>query len=147
MHARLHRGLIIAAAFTALVCSPALAQGGKPLSADLEGEVEVPVTGDLDATGHATLRLNSGQGTVCYNITVESVAPIFAAHVHSGSVGQPGPIVVNLPPANGVIAGCTTGVARDLIKDIRQNPSNYYVNVHNMPFPGGAARGQLDHGS
>jgi hypothetical protein len=26
---------------------------------------------------------------------------------------------------------------------IAANPANYYVNVHNAPFPGGAVRGQL----
>jgi len=146
MHARLHRGLIIAAAFTALVCSPALAQGGKPLSADLEGANEVPILGDPNGTGHATIRVNSGQGTVCYDITVANVDPIRAAHIHIGAAGVPGGIVVELPPVGGVLSGCTTGVDRDLIKAIRSDPEAYYINVHNVPFPAGAARGQLGNG-
>ena len=43
----------------------------------------------------------------------------------------------------GQLSGCATGVDEDLIKDIRQNPENYYVNVHTGPFQGGAIRGQL----
>ena len=31
-----------------------------------------------------------------------------------------------------------------LIRDIAANPQNYYVNLHNARFPGGAVRGQLE---
>ena len=43
-------------------------------------------------------------------------------------------------------SGCVAG---DAIKDpavlgrIRRNPANFYINVHNADFPGGALRGQL----
>jgi hypothetical protein len=32
---------------------------------------------------------------------------------------------------------------RELILAILHDPSAYYFNVHNAPFPGGALRGQL----
>lgn len=145
MRIRLHRGLMLAATLTLLAC-PALAQGGKPLSADLDGANEVPILGDPDGTGHATIRVNSGQGTVCYDITVSNIATVVAAHIHIGAAGVPGGIVVPLEPSGGVISGCATGVDRDLIKAIRSDPEAYYVNVHNAQFPGGAARGQLGNG-
>jgi hypothetical protein len=31
----------------------------------------------------------------------------------------------------------------ELVADIAANPSEYYVNVHNKPYPAGAIRGQL----
>jgi hypothetical protein len=34
-------------------------------------------------------------------------------------------------------------VSREEARDIVKNPENYYVNVHNAEFPGGALRGQL----
>ena len=67
--------------------------------------------------------------------------PIFAAHIHVAAAGSPGPVVVPLNPYAG---GCTT-VDRELAIAILTNPAGYYVNVHNAPYPGGAARGQLSH--
>ena len=40
------------------------------------------------------------------------------------------------------LSGCRA-VAAALIRDIRQGPEGFYVNVHNPPFPAGAVRGQL----
>ncbi|NJM30784.1 MAG: CHRD domain-containing protein [Rhizobiales bacterium] len=40
------------------------------------------------------------------------------------------------------VANCIAAPAAALTA-IRNNPSQFYVNVHNVPFPGGAARGQL----
>jgi len=45
------------------------------------------------------------------------------------------------PDASGTSSGCVS-VDPDLIKAIRQNPENYYVNVHTTDYPGGALRGQ-----
>jgi len=55
-----------------------------------------------------------------------------------------GPPVVTLdkPGADGKSKGCAKASA-DVIKDIEANPANYYVNVHNAEFGGGAVRGQL----
>ena len=61
-----------------------------------------------------------------------------------------GPIVVDLftrsrarrqtlPPR---ITGCAKTTAA-IAKDIASKPGDYYVNVHNEAFPGGALRGQL----
>ena len=47
------------------------------------------------------------------------------------------------PPSAGSSSGCVEDVDRTLIKDIIQNPDNYYVNVHNAAFGAGALRGQL----
>jgi hypothetical protein len=146
----MHRRSIAAViAVGTLFASVALAQvavaAGQPFVTALEGENEVPVTGDLDGTGTAIVTLNRGTGEVCWDISVADITlPATAAHIHEAPVGVPGDVVVTLSPpdATGVATGCTTA-DRALVKDIAKNPSEYYVNVHNADFPGGALRGQL----
>ena len=121
-------------------------QGGRALSTELTGAAEVPA-GDLDGSGTATISVNSGQEEVCWEIVAMGIELLAtAAHIHVGAAGTapPNNVVVTLsaPDASGFSSGCTT-VERDLALDILQNPEDYYVNVHNDPFPTGAIRGQL----
>ena len=118
-------------------------QGGRPLSTTLSGAEEVPGPGDPDGTGTAVITLNHGQGEVCFELTASNIAAATASHIHVAPAGVAGPVVVPLaPPTSGSSSGCIS-VDRELIKAIMQTPSEYYVNVHNAAFPGGAIRGQL----
>jgi len=119
--------------------------GGRPLSTHMTGGAERPGPADPDGSGDATLTLNHGQGQVCFELTVHNIVlPATGAHIHKAPPTAPGPIVVPLqaPGANGTSRGCVDA-NQDLIKDIIQNPEDYYVNVHNAQFPAGAIRGQL----
>ena len=118
-------------------------QGGRPFTTTMSGAEEAPGPGDADGTGTATITLNPGQSEVCFELTVANIAPATAAHIHRAPEGVPGPVVVGLaPPTSGSSTGCVTA-PRDLISDIIQTPSAYYVNVHNADFAAGAVRGQL----
>jgi len=123
-------------------------QGGRTFSIRLTGAEEAPGPGDPDGSGSAVISLNQGQGTVCFELSVQNITlPATGAHIHVAPAGSPGPIVVNLtaPGADGTSSGCVEGVDRNLIKAIRQNPSSYYVNIHTLPdFGAGAVRGQLE---
>ena len=135
----------IALAAGSLAAAPALAQeGGRPLSAHMTGTAEKPNPGDPDGAGHATFRVNVGQSQVCYELSVEKIAPATAAHIHKAGPDAAGPPVVPLktPGADGKVKDCATA-DQAVVKDILQNPGNYYVNVHNAEFPPGAVRGQL----
>jgi hypothetical protein len=119
--------------------------GGAKLDANMTGSQEAPGPGDPDGTGYARFRLNQGRGLICYALTVSDITlPAVGAHIHKAPVGVAGPIVVPLTPpdASGASAGCVE-VDPALIKDIRQNPDQYYVNVHTTDFRPGAVRGQL----
>jgi hypothetical protein len=109
----------------------------------LSGAEEVPPA-DPDGTGFASITLNAGQSSVCWELSVSNIAPAFAAHIHAAPAGVNGPIVVPLsPPTSGSSSGCTENVDPALIQAIIDRPEQYYVNVHNAEFPGGAVRGQL----
>ena len=129
---------LMAAGLVVALAVPALA-GGRPLTAALDGASEVPGPGDPDGSGMAYITLNQGQGEVCWHIETANIDNPVAAHIHFGAAGVAGGVAVPLSPTN----GCVDGIDKELIKDIRQNPGNYYVNVHNADFPPGAVRGQL----
>lgn len=140
----------------ALYLFPAIAAGrpmfaGRPLAAEMNGASEVPVN-DSPGTGSARVWLNQGQGEVCFSVEWTDLSgPVLAAHIHPGVAGVNNPPVVGFHgnpfgptfgETDGPLQGCVE-VETDLIKDIRQNPDAYYVNLHTAEFGGGEIRGQL----
>lgn len=143
---------VIMTGFTLLAPSGALAdEKTATFTIQLSGAAEVcptaPGTCGGPGTGAATITIDRNARTVCYAITTENVAlPLLAAHIHEAPVGVAGPVVVALftsPVNSTATSGCVTDVNKNLLKDILRNPEEYYVNVHNSPFPNGAVRGQL----
>ena len=143
-------------ASAALIATAALAQpaqGGRKFTTSMTGAQEVSAAfptggaGDPDGTGTARISVNYGQARVCWNLTVANIATPIRAHIHRAPALTNGPIVVgffNATPST--LSGCTSTtqpIDRAILKDIIQHPQNYYVNVHNAAFPGGAIRGQL----
>ena len=113
------------------------------ISTTMTGSQEAPNPGDPDGVGSAFFTLDSTTGRVCVRFHVRNIAPATAAHIHVAPPGVAGPIVVHLPaPTSGFASGCVSA-SPTLVQRIIDNPQNYYVNVHNPPFPGGAVRGQL----
>ena len=141
---------------TAAIAEP-VADGGRKFTTPMSGAEECnnaspPVcgVGDSDGTGTGSITVNVGQDRVCWEFTnVNNIDPPHAGHIHRNPAGVNGPIVVNFftiaVGTPGPLSGCTTALlGKDLLKDIIQNPSGYYLNLHNTPFPGGAIRGQLE---
>jgi hypothetical protein len=107
--------------------------------------VELKGSSEPNATGTAVVRLRPDAAMVCYRLHVANVTlPTAAAHIHKGTAGTNGPVVVpfNAPGADGNASGCAPADAA-LINDIAANPGGYYVNVHTKEHPAGAIRAQL----
>ncbi len=111
------------------------------LGAKLTGNVEVP-KGAPAGKGLVNLNLSASKGTVCWKFSlISGIGTPNAAHIHKGAPGKAGAVVVPLGTAYKA-KGCTTTTAANA-KAIAAKPGNFYVNVHNAKYPGGAVRGQL----
>ncbi len=135
------------------------------LESSLKGKNEVGPPGSSRNVGdpngegdNYVFGIDGDPTTLCYVVTVEKIAPATAAHIHQGKKGTNGPVVANLAaPADGNAADCLTegepgkfvvdanGVLLATVAQILAKPKDYYVNVHNAEYPGGAIRGQLEY--
>ena len=116
--------------------------------------VHLAPSGDPDGSGIAVLRFDSDANVVCYTMVVrdidapmEPAAGIGSAHIH-GPLPATG-IAIGLA-ADFRTAGASTHIARNCVNAssatidaVLANPQLFYVNVHNMQFPGGAVQGSL----
>ena len=135
---------VVLAGLVALMGTAIPAMGeGRPLTASLSGANEVPAS-ESPAVGVAHVTLNQGQEEVCVHIDSGGfLGAVVAGHIHKAPDGANGGVVVNLGVNSEVYNACIDGVDADLIKDIRQNPHEYYINVHTTAIPSGEIRGQL----
>jgi hypothetical protein len=116
--------------------------------------VQLAPSGDSDGSGVAIVRVNSNKDRVCYSIVVRNIdAPtepatgLGSAHIH-GPLPATG-IAVDLD-AVFILTRTDTYIARDCVSAdsatidaLLANPELFYVNVHNLEFPGGAVQGSL----
>lgn len=132
-------------------------------TAELSGENEVPAT-ESNATGVADFQLSAGDDgqEIGYSVNLTGFDDIAAAHIHSGSEGDNGPIVVTLSDGaeaeddsdeiqltGDITAANLEGSLEDSeIADLvdSMNNGSTYVNVHTELYPDGAIRGQIDSG-
>ena len=118
----------------------------------LDGAQEVP---PADPDGRGTFAYIAVHDRICYVLTARRIEPATLAHIHAGPRGVNGGIVVMLiAPTRGFSADCiraqpdTTPNTMEVLTQselaaIIADPTQFYANVHNDPFPGGAIRGQL----
>jgi len=142
------------------ISSPSTVLANHDYVANLTGQEEVPAV-DTQATGEARfISIAPSNDTLQFNVNASSIQNVTAGHIHSGILGENGPIVVTLftfdptqnPDQNGItidgnitaidLAGPLQGKAvSDLLTAINSNST--YVNVHTVQNPNGEIRGQL----
>lgn len=136
---------MLTAAALAVAAVPALALAGGTsmhplLGAKLLGTSEVPKAA---AAGHGIVNLDlKTAGKVCWHFDgVAGIGKPLVAHIHKGSSGKAGPVVV---PLGGkyTLKGCIAA-PKAVLEGIESHPNSYYVNVHTAKYPNGAIRGQL----
>ena len=132
--------------------------GQQTFTATMTGSEEVPPK-NTQATGTAKFVSSSDGNSMTYRIRVAHINGVTMAHIHSGSIGKNGPIVVTLfksatptGPMNGPLSQGTLTSANlegplkgktisDLVKLI--NDGKAYANVHTQQNPKGEIRGQI----
>jgi hypothetical protein len=126
--------------------TPATTASGPPAptrvyTAKLKGANEVPKA-SAAGLGTAKITVNGAKQQICWQFHLIGIAKPSVSHIHAAAAGVSGPVIVPLGGAY-TASGCTSNVPAPEIKLIEASPAKYYVNVHNMKYPNGAARGQL----
>jgi hypothetical protein len=139
--------LLVGSLFLVMAMAGPAWAGGRPLSANLTGAAEVG-GGDTDGSGKMYLTLNQGQEQICWRLDVKNIAGPTRAHIHRGVAGVNGGVEVTffdtaVTPAIPVATSGCVSAPKGLVKEIRQNPGGFYINIHNAAYPAGAVRGQL----
>lgn len=150
---------VMTAALVVTATTAPRAQGGRQvLHAYLTGGSEAPTAVNTGAFGHAVITIDPSAGEVTWVIDVFNYPTgLTASHIHVGSPGTAGPIIIDFAPsAIGVsgpfrLAGSTRAFIARPERGIRSMEEamiaiaagNTYVNVHSQANPGGEIRGQL----
>jgi hypothetical protein len=116
------------------------------LATDLTGVAEVPAVVTA-ATGMAMLTLDLATNELSYELFVENIDDITAAHIHRGPPGVNGAILHTLysgpPPPFGPGNPLVGSVMLTAVEAAELQAGNLYLNVHTVDFPNGELRGQV----
>jgi hypothetical protein len=135
------------------------AQEGETFSASLSGNEEIPPT-ESGGTGWARFQTNDNGTQVWFSVNLTGLNEITGAHIHNGSAGQNGDIVVSISGQQAAESGnnATISMKGNITQQDLQGPlegkelselvslmsdGSVYLNVHTAEFQNGEIRGQI----
>ena len=108
----------------------------------LSGGAETPPGAPL-GQGDAIIAFH-GDSVICWRFAhLHGFTDATYAHIHAGTNGRSGAVVVALSTAPRLRHEGCVSVSPTLGKAIMSKPSGYYVNIHSIRYPAGAVRAQL----
>lgn len=152
--------LVCAGVLATLVLAPAASAQTVNLTANLQGGNETPAALLTGMVGTAEVSVDVANRELAVVLRVSNTpTPTTAGHIHVGSAGVSGPVVLNFPAS-------IAGRVGDFTMSFRLNESSFvarpaqgintmddiiqaivvggaYVNIHTQTNPGGEIRGQL----
>lgn len=154
----LHSTLILAGALMVALPAGAQTYGGDSMKpkdkaqtfvATLSGTKEVPA---VNTIGSGTAKFTVHDSTISYELTVQGMVGVTAAHIHLGGVGTSGAPVATLYHGKGGSGQIAHGVlsAKNLKGTTMaaliaaMQSGDAYVNVHTTAHPGGEIRGEIE---
>ncbi len=115
------------------------------VSFSLNSEATVPPANVSDASGEATITVNTQTGAVSGSVSVSGLTgTATAAHIHAGAAGEAGPVLVGLESNDdGTVWSVPEGAALDAAGIALFESGSLYINVHTEANAPGEIRGQL----
>lgn len=108
-------------------------------ASNLNGSQETPANPST-ARGRAWVVFDPVARQIYYRVEA-NVVNAFAAHIHEGPAGVPGPIVFHLSGGPNAWQGASPVMTDSEIATLFKG--NYYFNIHSASFPDGEIRGQI----
>jgi hypothetical protein len=117
---------------------------GTRFQSSMDGWQQSSSRGDPDGVGRIMIETYPASGKICFVLKTSGITDPQNITIYQGRIGSNGDPAVVLPLilTQGVGSGCLQ-IDYDLLKDIRKNPFNYYINITTNQYPDGAIRGQL----
>ena len=139
---KITRGFLWAAlcSFAILLAACASMGGGNNVKVSLSGDQEVPPT-TTSASGGGTITIAEDK-SVSGSVTTTGVDGL-AAHIHVGSAGKNGPVIIPLTKTADNVWSVPAGAKLTDAQYDSFKAGDLYVNVHSAKYKGGEIRGQL----
>ena len=104
--------------------------------------------GDPNATGRAALDVMPARGKICFRITYRRMVEPTYGSIHSGSMEFGGPLEVTLfngdrGGRSSPIEGCVRNLDPETLREIKEHPRRFYVDLNQHVYANSAIRGLL----